>query len=108
MAVWGSNGHGDAVPTVMHVLVRYGLRWGVMVVSVCAWVHVFQVAEAKHWPTRSRRGVAWPTVRSGGRERPEEGKKLTVGGVKTGWRCRVDSRPCSSGVAMQCHAEPHQ
>jgi hypothetical protein len=48
MAVWGSSGHGDAVPMAMHVLVRYGLRWGVTVVSVCAWVHVSQVAKARH------------------------------------------------------------
>ena len=66
----------------MRTLVRYGLRWGVMVVLVCAWEHVFQVAKARHWPTRSRRGAPWPTARSGGRERLEEGKKLTVGGVE--------------------------
>ena len=41
-----------AASTAMRMLVRYGLRWGVTVISMCAWVHVFQVAEARHWPTR--------------------------------------------------------
>ena len=40
-----------AASTAMRTLVRYGLRWGVTVISVSAWVHVFQVAEARHWPT---------------------------------------------------------
>ena len=103
MAVWGSSGHGDVVSTVMRTLVRYGLWWGVTVVSVCAWVHVFQVDEARHWSMRSRRGAPWPMVRSGGRERPEEGKKLTVGGVED-WM----AMPCRcEAVQLRCgRAEP--
>ena len=70
--------------TTMKMTTRHTgtLRGSGGVVTVCAWVHVFPVAEARHWPTRSRRGAPWPTVRSGGRERPEEGKKFTVGGVE--------------------------
>ena len=104
MAVRGCSSHGDIVPTVMHALVRYGLWWGVTVVSVCAWVHVFLVAEARHWPTRSRRGAPWPTVRSGGKERPEEGKKLTVGGVED-WMvmpCRCEAVQLRCGRAVPC------
>ena len=83
MAVRGSSSHGDTVPTAMRALVCYGLRWGGHgVLLTCARVRAFLVAEARHWPTRSRRGAPWPTVRSDGRERPEEGKKLTVGGVE--------------------------
>ena len=103
MAIRGSSSHGDTVPMVMRALVRYGLRWGVMVVWVCAWVHVFLVAEARHWPTRSRHGAQWPTVRSDGRERPEEGKKLTVGGMED-WM----AMPCRcEAVQLRCgRAEP--
>jgi len=105
VAVWGSSGHGDAVSTAMRTLVRYGLRWGGHgVLLTCVRVRAFLVAEARHWPTRPRRGAPWPTVRSGGRERPEEGKKLTVGGVEDcmAMPCRCEAVQLRCGRAVPC------
>ena len=62
----------------MRMLVRYGLRWGVMVVLVCMWVHVFQVAEARHWPTRFQ---VWSTMVDGEVRRQRGIERLTVGVV---------------------------
>jgi len=78
VAFWGSSGHGDAVSTAMRTLVRYGLRWGVTVISVCAWVHVFQVAEARHWPTRFQ---VWSAMADGEVRRQRGIGRLTVGVV---------------------------
>ena len=98
---WRCGVNGDAHASALR------LRWGGHgVLLTCARVRAFQVAEARHWPTRSRRGAPWPTVRSGGRESPEEGKKLTVGGVED-WmampcRCEVVQLRC--GRAVPCRA----
>ena len=52
---------------------------------------------------RSRCGAPWPTVRFGGRERPE-GEKLTVGGVEE-WvvmPCRFEVMRLRCGRAVPC------
>ena len=67
-----------AASTAMRTLVRYGLRWGVTVISVCAWVHVFQVPEARHWPTRFQ---VWSAMADGEVRRQRGIGRLTVGVV---------------------------
>ena len=67
-----------AASTAMRMLVRCGLWWGVTVISVCVWVHVFQVAEARHWPTRFQ---VWSAMADGEVRRQRGIGRLTVGVV---------------------------
>ena len=67
-----------AASTAMRTLVHYMLQWGVTVISVCAWVHVFQVAEARLWPTHFQ---VWSAM-ADGEVRWQRGiGRLTVGVV---------------------------